>query len=192
MPMVRVFIADNQRMPSPPAWFLQRLYDYDSQLVIMPSRYKPATYVLARKCRLGRQGLTGNVIVESITQPDTKMCMQYGCMPVCLLIQYGPQWNADTVLNKLKARDLWAAGGADKAADMLEAQEAKEIEDRRAAKREELMALGRDAYKSYKMRTGQRIVSGGSAHHSRPGAANPKSSSSSTAATGILLTDSIG
>ena len=108
--MVRVYIADNQRMSAPPAWFCQRLYDYDSQLVLLPSRYKPYAYVIARRSRLGRRGLTGNAIADTITQPDTKMCMQYGCVPVCLMFQHGSQWNADTVLNKLKARDLWAAG----------------------------------------------------------------------------------
>lgn len=187
MPMVRVFIADNARMPSPPAWFLQRLYDYDAELVLLPSRYKPATYVIARKSRLGRRGLTGNAVADTITQPDTVMCMKYGCVPVCLMFQHGSQWNADTVLNKLKARDLWAHGGGDKAADILEAEEAKEKATRDAAKRDELMGLSREAYRSYKMRTGGRIVSAG---HSRPGAANPNSPSSSTAATGIVLTDS--
>lgn len=187
MPLVRVYIADNGRMPSPPAWFLQRLYDYDAELVLLPSRYKPATYVIARRSRLGRRGLTGNALADSITQPDTRMCMQYGCVPVCLMFQHGTQWNADTVLSKLKARDLWAHGGGDKAADLLEAQEADEKAQRDAAKRDELLALGRDAYRSYKMRTGQRVVSAG---HSRPGAANSNSSSSSTP-TGIVLTDAV-
>jgi hypothetical protein len=184
--MHRAYIADNSRMVAPPDWFCQRLYDYDSQLVLLPSRYKPYAYVVARRSRLGRQGLTQNAIAETITQPDTKMCMPYGCVPVCLMFKHGPIWNVDTVLNSLKARDLWAVGGGDKAADILEEQEAKEKSDRDAAKRDELLALGRDAYKSYKMRTGQRVVSAG---HSRSGAAKPNSPSSSTP-TGIVLTDS--
>lgn len=181
----RNYVSDNPRMEAPPNWFLQRLYDYDAELVLFPSRYKPYAYVIARRSRLGRQGLTGNAIAATITQPDTRMCMQYGCVPVCLMFKHGPQWNVDTVLRKLQARDLWAAGGADKAADQLEADEALEVKQRDAAKREELMALGRDAYRSYKMRTGQRVVSAG---HSRPGAAKSNSPSSSTP-TGIVLTD---
>jgi hypothetical protein len=179
------YINDNVRMEVPPEWFLGRLHDYDAELVLLPSRYKPYAYVVARRSRLGRQGLTKNAIADTITQPDTRMCLHYGCVPVCLMFKHGPVWNVDTVLNKLKARDLWAVGGGDKAADILEAEEAKEKSDRDAAKRDELLALGRDAYKSYKMRTGQRT----SLHHSRPGAAKPNSPSSSTAATGIVLTD---
>ena len=181
------YIADSPRMETPPEWFLQRLFDYDSQLVLLPSRYKPYAYVIARRSRLGRRGLTGNAIADTITQPDTLMCLQYGCVPVCLMFKHGPQWSVDGVLAKLRARDLWAAGGADKAADQLEADEAAEKKQRDDEKREELRGLSREAYRSYKMRTGGRVVSAG---HSRPGAAKPNSSSSSTAATGIVLTDS--
>ena len=180
------YINDNARMEGPPEWFLGRLHDYDAELVVLPSRYKPYAYVIARRSRLGRRGLTGNAIADTITQPDTLMCMHYGCVPVCLMFKHGPQWAVDGVLAKLRARDLWAAGGADKAADQLEADEAKEESDRREVKRDELRGLSREAYRSYKMRTGQRVVSAG---HSRPGAAKSNSSSSSTAATGIVLTD---
>ena len=182
------FISDNPRMEIPPEWFLGRLHDYDAELVVLPSRYKPYAYVIARRSRLGRRGLTGNAIADTITQPDTKMCMHYGCVPVCLMFKHGSQWQVDGVLAKLKARDLWAAGGADKAADQLEADEAKEESDRREAKKDELRGLSREAYRSYKMRTGGRIVSAG---HSRPGAAKSNSPSSSTAATGIVITDAI-
>ena len=181
------YINDNARMEVPPEWFLGRLHDYDAELVVLPSRYKPYAYVIARRSRLGRRGLTGNAIADTITQPDTLMCMHYGCVPVCLMFKHGPQWAVDGVLATLTARDLWAAGGADKAADQLEADEAKEESDRREAKKDELRGLSREAYRSYKMRTGQRVVSAG---HSRPGAANPNSPSSRTAATGIVLTDS--
>ena len=182
------YIADNPRMETPPEWFLQRLFDYDSQLVLLPSRYKPYAYVIARRSRLGRRGLTGNAIADTITQPDTLMCMHYGCVPVCLMFKHGPQWSVDGVLNTLKARDLWAVGGGDKAADLLEADEAAAKKKQDDDKREELRGLSREAYRSYKMRTGGRVVSAG---HSRPGAANPNSPSSRTAATGITLTDAI-
>lgn len=180
------FIPDNPRMDVPPEWFLGRLHDYDAELVVLPSRYKPYAYVIARRSRLGRRGLTGNAIADTITQPDTLMCMQYGCVPVCLMFKHGPQWSVDGVLKSLKARDLWAVGGADKAADLLEADEAAAKKKQDDEKRDELRGLSREAYRSYKMRTGQRVVSAG---HSRPGAAKPNSPSSSTGATGIVLTD---
>ena len=69
------YINDNVRMEVPPEWFLGRLHDYDAELVVLPSRYKPYAYVIARRSRLGRRGLTGNAIADTITQPDTLMCM---------------------------------------------------------------------------------------------------------------------
>ena len=125
----------------------------------------------------------GNAIVDTITQPDTCMVMQYGCVPVCLMFKHGPVWSADAVLAKLKARDLWAHGGADKVADMIEADEATEEAQRAAAKREELWHLSGDAWRSYKARTGQSVINTGG--HSPNGAAKSNSSSSSTA-TGVI------
>jgi len=95
------YIPDNARMETPPAWFLARLHDYDGQLVLLPSRYKPYAYVLARRSRMGHAGLTRNAIVSTITQPDTLMCLHYGCVPVCLLFKHGPQWDAEPVIAKL-------------------------------------------------------------------------------------------
>ena len=178
----RTYIPDNLRMETPPAWFLQAIHDYDAELVLFPSRYKPYAYVIARRSRLGRQGLTQNAIVETITQPDTIMVMQHGCVPICLMYKHGPQWKVEGVLASLRARDLWRQGGADKVADALEQEEDRTVEDRRQAKREELWHLSGDAWRSYQARTGQSV-----AGHSRLGAANPNSSSSSTA-TGVTLT----
>lgn len=176
------FIADNPRMEVPPAWFLSRLHDYDSELVILPSRARPFAYVVARRARLSG-GLTKQAFERTIEQPDTKMCFQYGLVPVCVLYKHGPVWNAETVLNTLKARDTWAQGGGEALADRLEAEEAQEKIDRDRALRDRFNALGREAWKSLQYRTGQRTTVPGP---SRSGAAI-KSSSSSTA-TGVTLT----
>jgi hypothetical protein len=151
----RTYIPDNARMETPPAWFLQALHDYDAELVLFPSRAKPFAYVIARRCRLGRRGLTGNAIAQTITQPDTKMVMAHGCVPVCLMFKHGPVWKVEGILASLRARDIWRHGGADQVADDLEAAEAKEVADRREAKREELWHLSGEAYRSYQARTGQ-------------------------------------
>jgi len=168
-------------MEVPPAWFLQRLHDYDADLVILPSRMRPFAYVVARRARLSG-GLTDRAMEKTITQPDTKMCWQYGLVPVCLMFKHGPVWNPDTVLNSLKARDTWAQGGGDALADKLEAEEAQEKIDRKKALKDRFDALGREAWKSLQYRTGQRTTVPGP---SRSGAAT-KGSSSSTA-TGITI-----
>lgn len=150
------FYADNPRMAIPPAWFLQRIYDYDAMLVMLPSRTKPFAYVLARRRQFGA-GISEKAIEDSITVSDTKMCLLYGLVPVCLVIRHGSTWDADPVIRSLQARDLWAQGGADKVADRLEAEEDAEREKTRQQTRETLWHLSGDAYRSYKRRTGQAV-----------------------------------
>lgn len=168
-------------MEIPPTWFLARLHDYDPDLVLLPSRARPFAYVLARRARLSG-GMTEKAIEKTITQPDTKMCFQYGLVPVCLLFKHGPAWNSDTILNTLKSRDTWAQGGGDKLADTLEAEEAKEKSDRDLALKDRFRALSREAWKSLQYRTGQRTTVPGP---SQSGAATKRSSSST--ATGITI-----
>ncbi len=150
------YLPDNPGMAIPPAWFLQRIYDYDAMLVLLPSRTRPFAYVLARRRQFGA-GLTDKAIEDSITVSDTKMCLLHGLVPVCLLFRNGSSWDADAVIRSLAARDLWAVGGADKAADMLEAQEDAEKAKLRKEIRDDMWNRSGDAWRSYQRRTGQAV-----------------------------------
>lgn len=150
------YIPDNTRMETPPAWFLQQLHDYDADLVILPSRMVPFAYVIARRKKFSA-GLTDKALMDTIDQKDTKMCMKWGLVPVSLMYKTGPVWSADSVLRTLRARDLWAHGGADKVADMLEEQERDEKRRQMQAIRSDLWDRSGDAYRSYKRRTGQAV-----------------------------------
>ena len=98
----RVYLPDNVRMEIPPAWFLQQILDYDSELVIISTRARPFAYVIARRVRHKRWS---QVQIDTATQPDTKMCMHHGLIPVCYMFKHGPQWSSDNVLRSLRARD---------------------------------------------------------------------------------------
>lgn len=175
------FIPDNPRMEVPPAWFLAQLHDYDTDLVVLPSRARPYAYVIARRTRTSKR-LTARAMEQTITQPDTRMCFQYGLVPVCLMFKHGPIWNADTVLQRLQARDTWRHGGGEALATQLENEErAATLADKRAI-RDRIAHVSHDAYRSYQRRTGQRTSVPGP---SRPGAAMQRSSSST--ATGVTL-----
>lgn len=150
------YIGDNPVMAVPPAWFLQRIYDYDAMLVLLPSRTRPYAYVIARRRQFGA-GISDKAIEDTITVSDTKMCLLYGLVPVCLMFRMGDRWDADPIIRTLMARDLWAAGGADKAADMLEAQEEAEKARTRKQIRDDMWDRSGDAYRSYKRRTGQSV-----------------------------------
>lgn len=154
------YIPDNTRMDVPPAYFLQRLSDFDADLVVVPSRMVPFAYVIARRRRLSA-GLTDKAIEDTITVSDTKMCLLYGLVPVCLMYRQGFSWDPDPLIRTLKARDMWAHGGAEKVADMLEAQEDAEAAALKKSIRDDLWHRSGDAWRSYTLRTGQATGYGG-------------------------------
>jgi hypothetical protein len=150
----RNYIADNSKMPVPPAYFLQRIYDFDAMLVLLPSRVRAGAYVIARKKQFG-PGLTEKAIDEVYPNPDTKMCVLNGCVPVCMMFATGLTWDPEVIIRTLAARDIWAHGGPDKVADMLEEQESADAAATREAIRADLYNRSGDAWRSYQSRTGQ-------------------------------------
>jgi hypothetical protein len=155
---MRNWFADGRKVDPPSPYFLQRLYDFDAMLVLMPSRERPGAYVLGRRKQWG-PGLTEAAIDAVYTKADTKMCILAGCVPVCMVFKpISGTWNPDNLIRTLAARDIWAHGGADKVADMLEAQEEKEKEATRAAIRDDMWNRSGDAWRSYQARTGQSTI----------------------------------
>lgn len=150
------FIPDNERVAAPPAYVLQRLFDFDAMLVLLPSRLVPFAYIIARR-RQYSAGYTDKALDSTIDQPDTKLCMAHGLVPVSLMYKIGPTWNIDPVLASLKARDTWAVGGGDKAADLMDAEDAKVEAANKKLVRDDMWNRSGDAYRSYKARTGQSI-----------------------------------
>ncbi len=151
----RNWIRDNGNAEQPPAYFLQRLYDFDAMLVLMPSRNMPGAYVLGRRKQFG-PGLTEAAISAVYTKADTVMAVVNGTVPVCMVFKpVKGSWNPDPLIRTLMARDLWAHGGADKVADMLEAQEDAATKATQQAIRDDLYNRSGDAWRSYQARTGQ-------------------------------------
>ena len=148
------YIPDNTRVETPPAYVLQRLYDFDNQLVLLPSRYVPFAYIIARRRQLSA-GVSDKALEDTITQPDTKLCMAWGLIPVSLMYKTGPTWNIDPVIAALKARDMWAVGGGEKAADIMDEQDAKREAAVKKQTRDDMWNRSGDAWRSYKARTGQ-------------------------------------
>ena len=178
------YIPDNARMEVPPPFFLQRIFDFDAKLVVLPSRHVPFAYVIARRRQYSR-GLTSKALEETIVQPDTKMCLLYDLVPVTLMYKTGPSWNPDPIIRSLAARDMWAHGGPDKVADMLEEQEAAEKERIRRDIRDDLWNRSGDAWRSYQHRTGQSTIKSKDYHTPRKGRrTNQTAPSGSTAGSG--------
>lgn len=183
------FIHDNVHMEIPPPYFLQRLYDFDHMLVLIPSRHIPFAYVLARRKQFSK-GLSDKAIEGTLVQPDTKMCLQYGVVPVCIVFKNGPSWQIDPLLRTLAARDVWAHGGPDKVADLLEAQEAAAKLQIQKENRDDIWNRSGDGWRSYQARTGASSHKFHDNFTSRQERRTAQTApSGSTAGLGITLTD---
>ena len=164
------FIPENPRMEVPPPYFMQRIWDQDAMLVVLPSRKVPFAYVIARRKQWG-PGLTVAAIDEQFANPDTKMCVQHGCVPVCLMYKTGISWNPDPIIKSLQARDLWThggQGGPDCVADMLDAQDEAAAQKIRDETRDDLWNRSGDAWRSYQHRTGQSSLGNGRTSAPKP------------------------
>ena len=148
----RTYFEGDVRMPVPPEYFLQRLYDYDALLVMFASKARPGGYVLARR-REKSPGLASSALA-AIGNPDTRLCMAMGWVPVCMVRQAGSSWNPDQIIARLHARDIRAQGGADAVANRLEEQEAAEVAATKQATRDDLWNRSGDGWRTYQARTG--------------------------------------
>lgn len=151
------YINDNTKMAIPPAYVLQRFYDFDNMLVLFPSRHQPYAYVIARRRVLARR--TDKALMDTIDQPDTKMVYAEGCVPVTMLYNISGNWGeVDTVIEGLRRRDTWAVGGGEKAAAMLDAADKRREDAVKKAIRDDMYNRSGDAWRSYQARTGQRTA----------------------------------
>lgn len=148
----RTYFSGDVQMPVPPEYFLQRIYDYDALLVMFPSMARPGAYIMARR-REHSEGIT-SAATALVGNPDTRLCMAMGWVPVCAFFQTGISWMPEQIIARLHARDIRALGGADKVADRLEAQEAAEAKASKDAIREDLWNRSGDGWRSYQARTG--------------------------------------
>jgi hypothetical protein len=134
-------------MPTPPAWWLRRLWDRDDQLRVLPGLTQPC-YRIARVSRVMR------AIAPALGNDSEtgRMCRE-GVVPVVTL-KPGVTWNHD-FFAWLDAGDLWAIPNAPEHVEALE-QQAEEKRD--AAATDELDQRSVSAHDALKWRTGQQVI----------------------------------
>lgn len=161
------FLTTDVDLGAPSPYFLQRMFDFDNMLVFFASRKTPGAYVVARR-RQRTAGLGDQTFLRGVTHPDTIICLTNGLVPVCLMYKTGPSWDPDPIIRSLMARDMWAMGGAEKVADMLEEQEAKDKAKLQAEIRDDQWNRSGDAWRSYQHRTGQSTIASKDFHKLKP------------------------
>ncbi len=157
------YLDVDSRMPAPPEYWLQRLYDFDDKLVLFPSISTPFAYVLARKAtRTG--GMNQRDPQFANAMPDTKFCVERHLLPVSLITRHSSaSWSIDNILNDLRQRDIWAAGGAEKFADRVDAGDAAEEARLKKQVRDDMNNRGSAAWLSYQLRSGAAVAASGTA-----------------------------
>ena len=146
------WIPDTNRfsLTTPPEWWLKKLWDFDSSLVVIPSRQQ-ALYRLAQKRPLS---LTEKAVHEMLKeQADAQMMASYGLIPVTSIMM-NPNWANPAMFIELHNRAPHRLGGAEKALAVLEAQEAKDELDKQFKLNDHLDSLGKDAWGMYKKKIG--------------------------------------
>lgn len=186
------WIPDDNRwsLESPPDGFLAELHNFDSALVIIPSRMSKR-YLLTRRRQYTR-GL-GDVAMVDNKHPDTNMCYGHGLLPI-IHLNFGGSWTTGTLFAQLRARDTWQITGGPTsqirdAGEKLEAL-ANAVDDADTAAeqkqnrdlRDKFYHMGRDAWRSMQARIGTRNKRASDYHGVAP---KPKPKPSR----GVILTD---
>lgn len=151
-------------LPKPPTWWLQLLADQDAALVVFPSRLS-ARYILARRrsASLGMPALVkvDNDLLKITAQGDGDVLADNALVAVANIVNPSGNWTTD-IFRQLRARDIWAAGGADAYTDRIELAEGQLAAKKRADMIDDIDQRAIDSYKSLQARTGQRNQRAGS------------------------------
>lgn len=150
------YLDTTTAMSAPPAFWLQRLWDFDTDLVVFPSIQTPFAYVLARRARR-TGGMNANDPQFVDAPPDTKFCIMRHLLPVSLIYRHNAaSWSIDNILAELTRRDIWAAGGGEAYADQADAADLQRTDRQKEDVRLDMWNRSGDAWRSYQARTGQR------------------------------------
>lgn len=156
-PWQSAWVPDLNRfsLAAPPDWFLRALHEYDNRLFLVPSRQEPRYRLAWRSRRQPGAGLKGTKLTDFDHSPDTLMLYALRAFPVMSIEPY-VTWNLD-LIGIIKSRDVWAAGGADKAADALDEADRQREAKIDAQNDDRLDQAAHMAFKSKGYREGTRV-----------------------------------
>ncbi len=140
-------------LAGPPAWVLAQMGARDADLVLLPGLSEPV-YRLARRVRRSHGLLTAALGHDS----ETARMIKHRLMPVTTLF---PPFRWGHLFQWLDDHDMWAVGGADKADEILAAQD--EAERARIARDRETAfdAITSAGWEAKQRRAGERILMSG-------------------------------
>lgn len=145
------------KLAEPPQWWLQMLADYDSQLVVFPSRVRMC-FVLARRRNksntMAELDKLDKQTLKLSAGGDGDILATNNLVFVRHLI--GNSVRRPNIIQWLRDADTWAQGGADKADKLIVEAEQAQAAAKRKVMLDNIDHRARDAWRSYQARTGQR------------------------------------
>jgi hypothetical protein len=150
------YIEDVNRfkLAAPPEWWLTKLRDFDSSLVIVPSR-QDAVYRLAQRRPLN---LPENIVNDVLfDQSDTKLLASYSLVPVTTIIA-NPNWSNPFMFKELADRAPWRNGGADKVLTELDEHEMRIETQKRLDTEANLVDRAKDGWRLLKQKQGSTVL----------------------------------
>lgn len=145
--MVNYIVDENKfKLAGPPTWWLRKLWDFDSSLVVVPSR-QDCVYRLAQKRKLN---LPAHIVNDALfNQSDTQMLASYSLVPVTTIIATA-NWSNPYMFVELSNRAPWRQGGAEKVIADIEGRELSAEMKKDAETDAILTETAKDAWKYYK------------------------------------------
>lgn len=141
----------------PPAWWLQMIADYDSELVVFPSRTR-MVFVLARRRHFSNAMQELNTLDKNLLRTSAGMdgdtLADHNLIFVRHLI--GDSVRRPNILQWLRDNDLKAKGGGEAVAKLIESEEEYKARKVRESMQDDIDHRARDAWRSYQARTGRR------------------------------------
>lgn len=144
-------------LPAPPNWWLVRLNDFDSMLVVFPSTLRPA-HILARRQQFAQPTAPLQALdkhLRRLTSGGDGDIMADRNLVYVESIAGSGAWTIQIFLD-LAARDIWAAGGAEAFNDRIITLEQAAADKQQRQLTDDMDHRARDAWRSLKARTGQR------------------------------------
>lgn len=150
-------------LAGPPASWLQKLWEFDNSLVVVPSVQGFHYRICQRRPLDPKAKLVNDVAREG----DSLIMAQYGLVPVTTLLATA-KWDNPLMWNDLAERAPWRQGGAKAYEAKLDAIEKAKKLDIALKQADMTNILARDAYKMYQIKKGTRIGLIGSTKNTVP------------------------
>lgn len=151
--MTTNYIEDTNpfRLQGPPQFWLQKLWDFDDSLVVVPSKQGFFYRLAQRRPPDHKARLVHHLSKDS----DSEMLASYGLVPVTTIIATA-RWDNYLMFEDLRQRMPSRMGGAEKYIEMLEMKE-QQAKLRELADRDDMLTqVAKDSHKFYDLKRGVR------------------------------------